>query len=98
MSADNTTLDLSQLRREIDRLDTEWVRLLAQRFEVTRQVGKYKRDHGLPPRDPSREEQQLAVIRSKAAAAGLSPDLAASILRLVIDEVVTNHIALRDET
>jgi chorismate mutase len=88
--------DLEGYRRELDELDTSLVNILARRFEVTHQVGLYKRDHNLPARDTEREEQQMERIAAKAEAAGLEPDVAQRVLRVIIDEVVDRHQLLQD--
>ena len=83
--------DLLQLRQEIDEIDKQWVRLLAHRFEVGRQVGELKKSKNLPPVDLSREEAMFLRIEKLAKDAGLNPQLAQIILRSIIDETVKNH-------
>ncbi len=51
---------LSSARKTIDDADREMARLFERRMEAVRQIGEYKRAHGLPVTDPAREE---AVIR-----------------------------------
>lgn len=86
---------LPELRDDLDRIDEELVRLLAERFRVTQEVGEFKRDNGLPPVDPTREAAQFERIDALATGAGLNPDFAKKFLRLIIDEVVVNHTALQ---
>ena len=43
-------MDIQELRKQIDRVDDELVRLYGERMELTRQVGRYKREHGIPAR------------------------------------------------
>lgn len=83
--------ELDTLRSKIDELDARLVELLAKRFEVSRRIGELKRTSELAPRDAEREERQLRRIRELAIREGLSPDLAESILRLIVDRVVTEH-------
>ena len=58
----NDTLDA--LRTELDAVDAELARLLAQRMEIAQRVGLYKQARGLPVLDAAREE---AVLRARAA-------------------------------
>lgn len=62
--------ELTQLRREIDKIDAQLVALFERRMAVTRAVGKYKRARGLPVLDPGREravlESKRALLRDKA--------------------------------
>ena len=46
--------DLSQLRSEIDRIDTQLFELFSQRVDVARRIGDYKRERGLAVFDPTR--------------------------------------------
>lgn len=87
--------DLLELRAEIDRLDEEWLSILAKRFAATREVGRLKATGALPSIDPSREAEQEARLRSLAEKYGVSPDLAHDVLRLIIGEVVTEHEAAK---
>ena len=52
--------DLSQLRSEIDRIDTRLFQLFSERVDVATQIGAYKRKHGLKVYDPTRERQKVA--------------------------------------
>ena len=88
---------LQELREQIDIIDQQVIALLAERFRVTKKVGVFKRDNNLPPVDLSREAVQFERIRNLANQAGLDTDFAQSMLRLIINEVVRNHTALRKE-
>ena len=59
--------DLQELRREIDGIDKQLVELFRQRMDVTRQVGEYKRERGIPVLDQERERQ---VLQNKGELAG----------------------------
>lgn len=83
--------DLEDLRISLDNIDNAMVYLLAERFRVTRKVGLYKKQNGLPSVDKSREKAQFERIKIRAEQAGLDPEFAARMLRLIIDEVVTHH-------
>jgi chorismate mutase len=85
------TNDLLDLRKSIDLIDSAVIAMLAERFRVTQKVGEYKKQHKLPPVDPTREAVQFERIEAKAQEIGLDPKFARKFLRLVIDEVVKNH-------
>lgn len=87
---------LDDLRKSLDNIDTALITLLAERFRVTYKVGLYKKAHGLPAVDQSREAAQFTRIESLATQAGLDPKFAAKLLRTIIDEVVVNHKELAD--
>lgn len=87
----NMTDRLTKLRTDIDAIDAQLVALLAQRFELTGEVGQLKKLHQLPATDAAREAAQMARIECLAAQHGLDAAFAQRFLRLVIDEVVTHH-------
>lgn len=82
-------------RAAIDRLDAILVYTLAERFAHTDAVGELKARHALPPADPAREAAQAERIERIARDAGLDPDFARKVQRLVIDQVVANHRRLQ---
>lgn len=92
------TKELDSLRDTLDKLDQEWVELLAQRFKVTERVGLLKRSYDLPSRDTEREREQYRRITEHAIVAGLDPGLAEQILRLIIESVVKDHDRLKSST
>ena len=85
---------LLHLRASIDNLDAAIVRLLAERFRVTRDVALLKAERALPPSDPQREARQIARLRRLAAEAGLDPDLAERFHAFVVAEVIRSHKAV----
>lgn len=89
------TTTLPALRTKLDAIDDQLITLLAVRFELTRQVGEYKAKHNLPAIDLQREAEQFARVRKIAVAEGLNQDFAQAFLRLIIDEVVRGHKAIR---
>lgn len=86
--------DLQRLRGSIDNLDTAIICLLAERFKITQQVGVLKKERGLAPADPEREEQQIARLRRLAEQANLDPEFAEKWLNFVVAEVVRHHAAI----
>ena len=82
---------LAELRLAIDEIDDRFVKILAERFEVTREVGQLKADLGMPAIDATRESQIDDKARRLAADNGLDADLVSQVLRSIIDRVVAEH-------
>ena len=84
---------LRECRSSIDNIDAALVHLLAERFKITKRVGRHKADVGFPPADPDREAIQIARLRDLAQSAGLDPAFTEKFLRFVVDEVIRHHEA-----
>ena len=82
---------LAHYRASIDNIDAALVFMLAERFKVTQAVGQLKAEHGLPPADERREEEQIARLRQLAKDAALDPEFSEKFLRFIIDEVIRHH-------
>ena len=52
-------MDIQELRKEIDRIDSEIIRLYGERMETARRIGQYKKEHNLPVTDTEREREVL---------------------------------------
>lgn len=50
---------MKNLRNEIDKLDLEIVQLLEKRFDVVKEIAKFKIKNNIPVYDPERETQVL---------------------------------------
>ena len=55
-----TTDSLEECRKEIEEVDRAMARLFHRRMDISRTIGRYKKDRGLPIRDRHREEVLLA--------------------------------------
>jgi chorismate mutase-like protein len=56
-------MDISAWREKIDELDRRLVELLNQRAEAAREIGRLKRNTGMPIYEPNRERAVLANVR-----------------------------------
>lgn len=90
----SSEVTLDQLRGSIDNLDAALVHLLAERFRLTRTVGEFKAEHGLPAADPAREQRQITRLRELATTARLDPAIAEKFLTFIVSEVVRHHEAI----
>jgi len=57
------SMDISDWRKKIDELDRELVKLLNQRAQAAHEVGKLKRDVGMPIYEPDRERIVFDNVR-----------------------------------
>jgi chorismate mutase len=82
---------LDRFRQSIDNIDAAMIHILAERFRITKAVGTYKAEHGLPASDLGREERQIERLRKLAEDAHLDPEFSEKFLRFIIQEVIRHH-------
>lgn len=87
---------LAEYRASIDNIDAALVHLLAERFKITKAVGRYKAAVDLPAADPAREHVQIARLRSLAEQSGLDPAFTEKFLRFIVAEVIHHHQRIAD--
>jgi chorismate mutase / prephenate dehydrogenase len=88
-------MTLEQLRERLTELDGQLLGLIAERQRLSREVAEAKRSVGLGTRDYQRERDVLLRARSVAESLELSPDLAESVLRLLIRGSLTTQERIR---
>jgi chorismate mutase/prephenate dehydrogenase len=89
------SMTLQQLRARLDALDHQLLTLIAERQTLSREVGELKRSVGRATRDFQREREVLTQARAAAQGLGISPELAESVLRLLIRGSLTTQERMR---
>ena len=59
-------MDLKELRKEIDTIDDELVRLFGKRMDIAARIADYKKENNLPILVPAREREKLVDVATKA--------------------------------
>ena len=78
-----TKSDLETLRRDIDAVDQQILRLLHERVRLVVAVGEYKRERGMAVYDPDRERALLDRLCGAA-----QPPLDAETIRRIFERLV----------
>jgi chorismate mutase / prephenate dehydrogenase len=84
-------MTLEELRASLTALDRRLLELVAERRRLSGEVATVKHATGLPTRDFQRERDVLVNARRTADALGVSPDVAESLLRLLIRDSLTTQ-------
>jgi len=58
-------MDLQELRTKIDQIDDELIGLFQKRMDLSIDVARYKKQHGISVHDPVREQEILDHLSSK---------------------------------
>lgn len=85
---------LQNLRQQIDRIDTDLLDLYNKRMSISREIGKYKKEHSMPVVQESRYDD---LIRSRVSAAvqmGMSADFMKTVLQAIHEESVRQQIEI----
>ena len=73
-----------ELRKRIDEVDERILHLLKERVEICKTIGATKREHGIPIRDSSRENELCKRVMEKATKLELNPNQVESVYREII--------------
>lgn len=81
-------MDINEWRIRIDELNDELMSLLNKRATYAAEIGKIKKQKGLPVFDEGREQSVLNLVAEKAAKASgpLSPESFQNIFRVIMEE------------
>lgn len=85
--------DLETLRKKLNKTDEKLVKVLAERFSITEEVGNYKKKNNIKPIDKKREAKVFKTKRALAKKLGVNPDLVEKLFKEIIKEVRKNHKA-----
>lgn len=83
---------LADVRVELDRLDAELLRTLAERRQFVLAAAQFK-SSPTAVADPARVQAMIAVRRGLAQEQGLNPDMVESLFRLLVDHFIAEEQA-----
>lgn len=89
--------ELLTMRASIDNLDACLIHLMAERFKITKRIGKLKAEHNMPAGDSAREAEQVARLRELAVESHLDPEFAEKLLNFIVSEVVRHHLEIAEK-
>ena len=90
-------MELEELRLEIDKVDEEIIRLLANRFELTKSVGMIKSETGVNSLSPERERAQFKQFQELSDELNLSYPMVEKVFQAIRDQVLENHEKIKEQ-
>ncbi len=88
------TTSLATLRKQIDEIDNELIDLLARRMGISREIGMYKKEHGLTVVQTKRYSEILDKRAAQGALKGIESDCIKKIFESIHEESVRQQINL----
>lgn len=89
-----TTESLALLRRQIDSLDNELLEVLNKRMAVSREIGKYKKEHSMPVVQIGRHDEIMQNRVRAAEDMGMDGDFMRIVLSAIHEESVRQQIEI----
>jgi len=75
---------VSPLRKRIDEIDEQILRLLKERMDVCENIGVIKQEQRIPVRDRQRENEQYTRMTEIASKLGLNPQEVIAVYQEII--------------
>ncbi len=82
-------MNIDELRSELEALDCELLKLVSRRQELAAEIGRAKRQSGLPTRDYDQERDVLQRALTMARDLGIPPKVAQGLMLLLIQSSLT---------
>ncbi len=77
-------LGLEPFRHRLDEIDDEVASLLGERFQICREIARYKQAHAIPMMQPGRVAEVRARYLGRGAEVELPADFTAALFELLI--------------
>jgi chorismate mutase len=91
-SAGTESAELASLRQQIDETDDELWALISKRMDISRRIGEYKREHGIPVLQSARYDELLQRRMLWAEKHGIDPGAAKQIMDIIHEQSVLRQV------
>lgn len=92
-----TTEDLSVLRGQIDEIDNSLLELLSKRMRVSREIGQYKLEHGMPVLQTVRYDEILKDRAEQGEKMDMSGEFVKKVLENIHEESVRQQLVIMEK-
>ena len=87
-----TTENIRALRKQIDEIDNQLIDILAKRMRISREIGQYKKEHGMTVVQTSRYNEIMEKRGAQGALLGIGQDCVKKIFEQIHEESVNQQI------
>lgn len=92
-----TTESLTLLRQQIDQIDNELLEVLSKRMRVSREIGRYKKEHRMSAVQAGRYNDIMRTRVKLGEEMGMSADFMKTVLLAIHDESVRQQIEVLND-
>ncbi len=92
-----STENLSQLRKQIDDHDANILEVLAARMRIAEEIGTYKKEHNIPILQTERYDEILQKYIAQAKQLNLSPDFIKTVFVAIHEESVRHQMEIMNK-
>jgi 3-deoxy-D-arabino-heptulosonate 7-phosphate (DAHP) synthase len=92
-----STENLSELRKQIDEIDDQLVEIIAKRMRIAREIGTFKKEHNMQVLQAARYSEILEGRINQAVKFGIDGDCMQKILEAIHEESVRQQIEIINE-
>jgi len=95
-SADKPSQSLLELRYRIDQIDENLLEFLARRMQLSDELGKYKKAHGMPILQTTRYNELIEQRAEYGETIDLDPDFVQEIMKAIHEESIRRQMSAMD--
>ena len=92
-----STENITMLRKQIDEIDNSLIDLLSKRMRISREIGQYKKEHGMAILQTARYSEILDKRGAQGALLGIASDCIKSIFESIHEESVNQQMKIINE-
>ena len=93
-SETQTTENLNELRKQIDECDNDLIQILAKRMRVAREIGTYKKEHGMTILQTGRYNEILEKRGSQGTLCGMDSTFIKRVFEAIHEESVRQQMEI----
>lgn len=87
-----TTENITALRKQIDEIDNSIIEMLAKRMRISREIGQYKKEHGMTILQTARYTEILDRRAAQGFHMGIAPECIQKIFEAIHEESVNQQM------
>ena len=92
-----TTENITALRKQIDEIDNSLSDILSKRMRISREIGQYKKEHGMTILQTARYSEILDKRGAQASLLGIDPECVKKIFESIHEESVNQQMKIINE-